>query len=433
MDVDPAVISFNVILGVLLVDILLSGDNAIVIAMVCRSLPKSSQFRVMWMGIAGAFVARLLMTGVATLAMQLPFIKLIGGLLLLKISVGLIVDNVRSGPSHATPDIAAPPGSVFAAAKTIIVADLVMSLDNVLALSAVTNNNFEMLVLGLVLSIPILMFGSIYITKLLDMFPILLWAGAATLAGVSGGLLIDDPLFDGFFSADTSLSHFVVPLLAAVGVVQVSRIILRNGDAMRGVPVPPSLFAILRGEAPAAQAAPVADVASAEHVATVAHVAAASKAVVLTSAVHQSAVVPVATAIQSVPVEDKLAVADPHVSRDYRVITALGLFMLLVGWVVYAMVNTEPPVVPERFVAYRCQSPALVVLYRANTGEIRFSTTKGMVQARLLDGHIAWDDENMLVVQTLNLQPPDQVLTTRDDQLVLNGGAFDHVACTAAH
>ena len=436
MDVDPNVISFNVILGVLLVDILLSGDNAIVIALVCRSLPKSAQFRVMWLGILGAFLARVLLTGVATMAMQLPFLKLIGGLLLLKISVGLIVDNIKSEPGEGGLELE-PQQTVWAAAKTIILADLVMSLDNVLALSAVTHNNFEMLTLGLLLSIPILMFGSIYIAKLIDMFPLFLWLGAAVLGGVSGGLLIDDPIFDGLFSADATLSHFVIPVLAAGCVVQISRIILANRTAVQGLKKPPPLFGILRGQvvdAPLRARDLELSTAAANGVMS-------GPSAVQSAAALRGATAAVRIAIPDIPeavtegASDAAPDGAPDVvvrqPRDYRVLVALGLFMVVAGWITYAMVNSDPPAVPARFVAYRCTNPLLVVQYRPSAAQIRFSAGKGSMEAKLVGTRIAWDDYPQ-AVQTLNMQPPLRVMAVQDDQIVLDGGAFAQTVCASA-
>ena len=434
MDADPSVISFNVILGVLLVDILLSGDNAIVIALVCRSLPKRQQTRVMWLGILGAFFARLLLTSVATLAMQLPLIKLVGGLFLLKISVGLIVDNIDAKEPVVDGSVD-PGGGVYAAAKTIILADIVMSLDNVLALSAVTQNNFQMLVLGLLLSIPILMFGSIYVAKLLDMFPIFLWIGAGILGGVAGGLLIDDPLFGGLFSGESSMSHFVVPVLAAVFVVQISRIILSTRAALLNVPRPPSLFQILSG-APSSRTEIDLPDAPRPAASLLAAPAAAPAAVSATVAVPQpghSAVL-VESPQQALEPTPKYVVplSDEGKSRkDYRVVAALGGFMLVVGWIIYAMVNAEPPPVPDRFVAYKCKDPGLVIQYRGSAQQIRFASGKGVVEARFSEGRIVWDDY-ALASKALSLKPPMKIVTVQADQIELQGGDFDHAVCFAS-
>ena len=233
MDFIATDLSFQVLFGVLLVDVLLSGDNAIVIALVCRSLPKTAQAKVMWIGILGAFLARLLMTSIAVFVMALPLIKIIGGLLLLKISVDLILDNVKLGRSAEHAVDVAPQSTVWAAARTIIVADVVMSLDNVLALSAVTDNHFGMLIVGLVLSIPILMFGSIYIARALDRFPLLLWLGAAILGGVAGGMLIEDALLDPYLPRGTEWLHYAACVVAALLVVAVSYALLRKRMRIR--------------------------------------------------------------------------------------------------------------------------------------------------------------------------------------------------------
>ena len=238
MDIIATELSFQVLFGVLLVDILLSGDNAIVIALVCRSLPKAAQAKVMWIGILGAFLARLFMTSIAVFVMELPLIKIIGGLLLLKISVDLILDNVKLGRSAEHAVDVAPQSTIWAAARTIIVADVVMSLDNVLALSAVTDNHFGMLIVGLVLSIPILMFGSIYIARALDRFPILLWLGAAILGGVAGGMLIEDSLLDPYVPRGTQWLHYVASVVAALVVVAISLVLLRKRMRLQAKSVP---------------------------------------------------------------------------------------------------------------------------------------------------------------------------------------------------
>ena len=239
MEITSTALSFQVILGVLLVDILLSGDNAIVIALVCRSLPKSAQAKVMWIGILGAFLARLFMTSIAVFVMEWPLIKLIGGLLLLKISVDLVLDNAKLSRANGLPVEITPQSTTWAAARTIILADVVMSLDNVLALSAVTDNHLGMLVVGLVLSIPILMFGSIYISRALDRFPLLLWVGAAILGGVAGSMLIEDSLLDPYVPQDIPWLHFVASAVAAVGVIAVGYGVLRRRMRLQSKPTSP--------------------------------------------------------------------------------------------------------------------------------------------------------------------------------------------------
>ena len=239
MEADPSLLSFQVALGVLLVDILLSGDNAIVIALVCRTLSKEHRSKALWLGVLGAFFARLVLTACASLAMNLPLLKLVGGLLLLKIAIDLIIDNVaqnaKSGPpAHSSAQ------DIFTAAKTIVLADIVMSLDNVLALSAITQSNWQMLVLGLLLSIPILMFGSLYLSRLLDVFPYFLWLGGAMLGGIAGSLIIDDPVFGGAFSTASSLAPLIVPLLASGFVVLISRVIAANTQRMHSLSKPPA-------------------------------------------------------------------------------------------------------------------------------------------------------------------------------------------------
>jgi YjbE family integral membrane protein len=417
MESDASVWSFNVALGVLLVDILLSGDNAIVIALVCRSLSKQHRTKALWLGVLGAFGARLLLTGVATLAMNLPLIKLIGGLLLLKISIDLIVDNAGTDGLPIAPKDSTP-GDVFAAARTIILADIVMSLDNVVALSAISQNNFQMLMAGLLLSIPILMFGSLYIVRLLDVFPYLVWVGGAILGGVSGALIIDDPIFGGSFGSASSVANLVVPVIAAVFVVQMSRVIASNAPSMNALTPPRSLFDILfkSTEGAIVVRAPssvlVVDAPTAQ---PVGHYGLAAEPFLAVAALKPSL-------LPTTPL--------PQVATggEHRVIMALGLFMVLAGCVLYYMLNAYEPPVPDRFITYECKTPAMSINFRPSAREIRFSTTKGVVVTSVIEDRIVWDDYREAGTK-LAMPPPVKIVSADMGQMVVNGGMFENTIC----
>ncbi len=426
MEADPSLLSFNVTLGVLLVDILLSGDNAIVIALVCRSLSPVHRTKALLLGVIGAFLARLALTSCATLAMSLPLIKLIGGILLLKISIDLIVDTAEhdAAPSNQGHSSA---GDLFAAARTIVLADVVMSLDNVLALSAITQNNWPMLVAGLLMSIPILMFGSLYVSRLLDLFPYLLWVGGAILGAVSGALIIEDPILGGVFSNASSLAALVVPVLAGGFVVQISRVITVNAQRMRSVPKPEALLDILwRGESQAPMVRTLADVHSAE-----AHRAQA--------AATPQELAMAATPVNQVPVRATTGVIRPPVSipasvstgGDHRVLIALGLFMLLSGGLLFYMLNVFQPPVPNQFINYTCKQPAVSISYWPGGREIRFTTAKGAVATSVIEGRIAWEDDQQAGT-ALAIKPPSKLVSADSGKLVLNGGAFENTTCYLA-
>jgi YjbE family integral membrane protein len=169
------------------INILLSGDNAVVIAMACRTLPPRARFWGMILGAGVAVVLRILFTGIVTTLMEIPFLKAAGAIALFYIAVDLVRpkgDDVHDSVSAAD--------TLWRAMMTIAVADVVMSLDNVIAIAAVAKGNWALLIFGLGVSIPMIIAGSAIIMALLDRFPILVWAGAALLGWIAGELLVTD-------------------------------------------------------------------------------------------------------------------------------------------------------------------------------------------------------------------------------------------------
>jgi len=173
------------ILEIIWIDILLSGDNAVVIALACAGLPKDQRLKGIVLGGAAAVSLRILFTLVFVRLLGLPFIKLLGGLLLLWIAVKLARDE--RGKKHVTEQT-----SVFAAVRVIVIADAVMSLDNVVAIAAASKGSVLLLLFGLGLSIPLIMFGSTLVLTLLKRFPILIWAGAAMLGFIGGEMIAEE-------------------------------------------------------------------------------------------------------------------------------------------------------------------------------------------------------------------------------------------------
>jgi len=173
------------ILSIILLDIVLSGDNAVVIALACRKLDPSKRKKAVLLGTAGAVILRIVLTVVAVWILDIPFVKFVGGLLLLYIAW----DLVKSGDDD--PDIKGNSG-LMAAVRTIIVADFVMSLDNVLAVAGVADGHVGLAALGLIISIPIIVFGSQVIMKLMEKLPILVWIGGLLIAYTAGEMLVSD-------------------------------------------------------------------------------------------------------------------------------------------------------------------------------------------------------------------------------------------------
>jgi YjbE family integral membrane protein len=174
-------------LKIIWINILLSGDNAVVIAMACRGLPARQR---MWGMVLGAGVAvglRIVFTGIVATLMTLPYLKIVGGLALFYIAAKLLV------PDEADEDEVEAVDHLWRAVRIVAIADIIMSLDNVIAIAAAAQGNVALLVLGLAISIPLIVAGAALIMSLLDRFPILIWAGAALLGWIVGEVIITDP------------------------------------------------------------------------------------------------------------------------------------------------------------------------------------------------------------------------------------------------
>jgi len=184
------------VLQIVFVNILLSGDNAVVIAMACRDLPQRQRLWGLVIGAGVAVLLRLVFTGVVGQLMLLPYLKLIGGLALVYVAAKLLVPE-RVDKNNRV----AAAGQLWRAVRIVVVADIVMSLDNVIAVAAIAQGSLVLLAIGLVASIPIIIAGAALIMVMLDRFPIFVWAGAALLGWVAGDVIATDPAVFGYLSA----------------------------------------------------------------------------------------------------------------------------------------------------------------------------------------------------------------------------------------
>ncbi|CAN5287627.1 TerC family protein [soil metagenome] len=181
------------------INILLSGDNALVIAMACRGLQPKQRLWGMILGAAAAVILRIIFTGIVATLMELPYLKLVGGLALIVIAAKLLV------PEQEDEDGVQSASHLWAAVQIVVVADIVMSLDNVIAVAAAANGSVPLLILGLAISVPLIVAGAALIMALLTRLPILVWLGAALLGWIAGDVIATDPavapllhkLFDG--------------------------------------------------------------------------------------------------------------------------------------------------------------------------------------------------------------------------------------------
>lgn len=208
---------------IILINIVLSGDNAVVIALASRSLPSSQQKKAILFGSVGAIVLRIVLTFFAVYLLSLPYLKLAGAGLLLWIGVNLLKgeDDEEELEGHS---------NLAAAIETIIIADLVMSLDNVIGVAAAAKGNVFLLVVGLGVSIPLIIYGSTIILKLMTRFPVIITAGAALLGWVAGEMAFSDPAIDGWAAAHHNL-HIVPPMLCALLVIALGKWLQRRNAA----------------------------------------------------------------------------------------------------------------------------------------------------------------------------------------------------------
>jgi YjbE family integral membrane protein len=205
------------LLKIMWINILLSGDNAVVIAMACRGLPHRQRVWGMILGAGVAVLLRVVFTVFVAALMQLPYLKIVGGLALFYIAAKLLVpEDEDHSETEATEHL-------WRAVKIVAIADIIMSLDNVIAIAAAAQGNMALLVIGLGVSIPLIVAGAALVMALLDRFPILVWAGAALLGWIVGEVIATDPVIQGYlepkFGADGF--HYIMLFCALVGAVLV--------------------------------------------------------------------------------------------------------------------------------------------------------------------------------------------------------------------
>lgn len=215
---------------IIMIDLLLSGDNAVVIALACRNLPQAQRKKGIMYGVGGAIGLRIVLTFFAVSLLSLPYLKLVGALLLLWIGIKLL----QPEDEHSEGNIKAET-HLWGAVKTIIIADFVMSLDNVLGVAAAAHGNAWLLVFGLLVSIPMIAWSSQLVLKLIDRFPFIIYAGGALLGYVAGEMLAGEALFKPLLEAQHAL-HWLVPVACAVLVLAVGKwLAMRKAVAIAAV------------------------------------------------------------------------------------------------------------------------------------------------------------------------------------------------------
>jgi YjbE family integral membrane protein len=205
---------WSALLSIIVIDLVLAGDNAIVIGLAARTLPKDQQKKVILWGTFGAIIIRILATLAVVWLLKIPGLLLIGGVLLIWIAYKLIAED----KGH---DVK-PSENFWAAIKTIIIADALMGLDNVLAIAGASHGNFSLVVIGLLISVPIVVWGSTLILKWVDRFPIIITIGAGVLAYTATKMITEEKFLKGFFE-DNPLLKWGLSIIVIAGVILLGR------------------------------------------------------------------------------------------------------------------------------------------------------------------------------------------------------------------
>ncbi|HSN80360.1 MAG TPA: TerC family protein [Rhodoferax sp.] len=207
------------VLQIIAIDIMLGGDNAVVIALACRKLPPEQRKKGIFWGVVGAIGLRVVMIFFALQLLALPYLKIVGALLLLWIGIKLLL------PEHDDEHGNAIEGgtTLLAAIKTVVVADAVMSLDNVIAVAGASHGSMVLVTFGILVSIPIVVWGSKIVLTLMDRFPLVITLGAALLGWIAGGMLLTDPAMPPAVAAGIPYPHYVFSIIGALLVVIVGK------------------------------------------------------------------------------------------------------------------------------------------------------------------------------------------------------------------
>lgn len=213
---------WSALLAIVVIDLVLAGDNAIVIGLSARNLPKDQQKKVIFWGTAGAIIVRSLLTFVVVWLLKIPGLLIIGGVLLIWIAYKLLVEEKKHDVVTAA--------NLWGAVRTIVIADTVMGLDNVLAVAGAAHGEFLLVVLGLLISVPIVVWGSTLILKWVDRFPIIIYIGSGVLAWTASKMIVDEPLLKDFFTENVELKWILMTVII-IGVLALGR--MKKGKQLK--------------------------------------------------------------------------------------------------------------------------------------------------------------------------------------------------------
>jgi YjbE family integral membrane protein len=204
---------------IMFINVVLSGDNAVVIALACRRLSPAHQKQAFVWGSVGVVVLMVILTVFVVYLLSLPYLEIVGSLMLLWIGIKLLVAEDEGDGEGGV----AQKDTLMAAIRTIIIADMIMSLDNVLAMAAAAKGHMWMLVVGLVVTVPVVLFGSALLMKLMERFPVFVMVGAALIGWVAGEMIVTDPAIKDWIDANMSSLHVIAPIVCAILVIGVGK------------------------------------------------------------------------------------------------------------------------------------------------------------------------------------------------------------------
>ena len=215
---------FWIALGqIIMIDILLGGDNAVVIALASRRLPDAQRKKAIFWGMFGAVALRVILIFFALQLLKVPFLKIVGGILLLWIGIKLLIPEPDEGGHEIDAST-----HLLGAIKTIVLADAVMSLDNVIGIAGAAKDHLGLVIFGLLFSIPIIIWGSKFVLTLMDRFPVIILFGAALLGWIGGGMLIDDVVLKTWMASYGSTGHYLAAVVGAALVVLIGKALSRR-------------------------------------------------------------------------------------------------------------------------------------------------------------------------------------------------------------
>ena len=217
---------------IIMIDILLGGDNAVVIALACRRLPEAQRAKGIFWGVVGAIAVRIVLIFFALQLLALPFLKVVGALLLLWIGIKLLQPEHEDGHANV-----AGSTTLMGAIRTIIVADAVMSLDNVIAVAGAARGSMALVVFGIVISIPVIVWGSQFVLRLMDRFPVVITLGAALLGWIAGEMLVTDVTVKPYLAGAPHWLHYASAAAGALFVVAVGTWLGRRAKPAAVAPI----------------------------------------------------------------------------------------------------------------------------------------------------------------------------------------------------